>query len=90
MFIMTIIANDHNGNDMDDNSYDSDGHDDETGRGSTDRPTDPRNGQKTLMQRFSRRCSDSGYPVVVKGETKLEFGMYQGQTFRWALENATE
>ncbi|GFO37241.1 hypothetical protein PoB_006374600 [Plakobranchus ocellatus] len=30
-----------------------------------------------------------GNPVVVMGETTLEFGMYQGQTFRWALENAT-
>ncbi|GFO46975.1 hypothetical protein PoB_007348000 [Plakobranchus ocellatus] len=30
-----------------------------------------------------------GNPVVVMGETTLEFGIYQGQTFRWALGSAT-
>ncbi|GFO18790.1 Pol polyprotein, partial [Plakobranchus ocellatus] len=30
-----------------------------------------------------------GNPVVIMGETTLEFDIYQSQTFRWALENAS-
>ncbi|GFO12070.1 hypothetical protein PoB_003857500 [Plakobranchus ocellatus] len=48
---------------------------------------DPSVVRKAALRRVDLR--HRGNPIVVMGETTLEFGIYQGQTFRWALENAT-
>ncbi|GFO30534.1 hypothetical protein PoB_005703900 [Plakobranchus ocellatus] len=48
---------------------------------------DPSVVRKAALRRVDPR--HRGNSVVVMGETTLEFGIYQGQTFRWDLENAT-